>query len=265
MHGRSYTKPEYPTLSAPSWISFQSVWKKRDYYLVQHPNTNLSGESPVWYFSVVGNGTVHKLYTKQSNPGMCSIRKFCFVPSRFERVHCNAMKTSKRLGCVHTAQHRHWYRHRQKMGCIELCGGVHTAPRQLCHWVLLQFIGLGIGVVIGVGQCEYTIINEFVCKAANRAHPSEINYRPQTNLREGNIFTPVCHSVLREKDLPPHNAMGQADPPPPHRHTPPLEGRPPSEGSRLPQVRSTGGWYESYWNAYFFQCDFWEGELKFEE
>ena len=44
-----------------------------------------------------------------------------------------------------------------KMDCTELCGGVHTAPRQQCHWVLLQFIGLSIGVCVGVGQCERTM------------------------------------------------------------------------------------------------------------
>ena len=50
------TKPESPTRNAPSWISFQSVWKKRDYYLVQRPNTNRSGESRlvfllIWFVS----------------------------------------------------------------------------------------------------------------------------------------------------------------------------------------------------------------------
>ena len=47
------------------------------------------------------------------------------------------------------------------MGCIiyVLCGSVHTAPRQQSHRVLLQFIGLriGVGVCVGVGQCEQTI------------------------------------------------------------------------------------------------------------
>ena len=43
------------------------------------------------------------------------------------------------------------------MGCKELCGGVHTAPTQQCHWVLLQFVSCDVGVGIGVGQCEHTM------------------------------------------------------------------------------------------------------------
>ena len=35
-------------------------------------------------------------------------------------------------------------------------------------------------------------------------------YRPQTKLREGNVFTPVCHSV--HGGLPVDSAMGHADP-----------------------------------------------------
>ena len=38
-------------------------------------------------------------------------------------------------------------------------------------------------------------------------------YRPPTNLREGIIFTGVCHSVHRERGLPSHNATGHSDPP----------------------------------------------------
>ena len=40
-----------------------------------------------------------------------------------------------------------------EMGYKELCGVVQTAPTQQCHWVLLQFVGLSVGV----GQCERTI------------------------------------------------------------------------------------------------------------
>ena len=38
-------------------------------------------------------------------------------------------------------------------------GSVHTAPTQQCHWVLLQFVGIGVCVCVGVGQCECTIID----------------------------------------------------------------------------------------------------------
>ena len=46
------TKPESPTRNAPSWISFQSVWKKKDYYLVQHQNTSRLGESRLVLFLI---------------------------------------------------------------------------------------------------------------------------------------------------------------------------------------------------------------------
>ena len=44
-----------------------------------------------------------------------------------------------------------------KMGCKELCGGVHTAPTQQCHRVLLQFVGTGVVVGVSVGQYECAI------------------------------------------------------------------------------------------------------------
>ena len=50
-------------------------------------------------------------------------------------------------------------------------------------------------------------------------------YRPQTKLREGNVFTPVCHSVDKG-GLPSHNAMS--------RQTPAL-GRQPSLGRLTPR------------------------------
>ena len=61
------------------------------------------------------------------------------------------------LWSVHIARHRDWYRHGWKVGCVELCACVHAAPTQQSHWVLLQFIGLSIGVCVGVGQCERAI------------------------------------------------------------------------------------------------------------
>ena len=48
------------------------------------------------------------------------------------------------------------------MSCIELYGGFHTTLRQQCNWVLLQFIGLSIGVCVGVGQCERTITPSYL-------------------------------------------------------------------------------------------------------
>ena len=69
-----------------------------------------------------------------------------------------------------------------------------------------------------------------------RYHCSAANHRPQTTLREGNVYTGVC-LFTGESAFP--QCHGQAD-------TPPPEGRPPA------QIRSTGGWYASYWNAYLF-------------
>ena len=43
------------------------------------------------------------------------------------------------------------------MDCIELCGGVHTAPTQQCHRVLLQFVGTRVVVGVSVGQYECAI------------------------------------------------------------------------------------------------------------
>ena len=48
------------------------------------------------------------------------------------------------------------------MDCKELCGGVHTAPTQQCHWVLLKFVGLNVCVGVGVGQCEHTIMRRSI-------------------------------------------------------------------------------------------------------
>ena len=52
-----------------------------------------------------------------------------------------------------TDRHRDQY----KMGCIELCGAVHTAPRQTSSQIPIghcsDCIGLGLGVC--VGQCEH--------------------------------------------------------------------------------------------------------------
>ena len=54
-------------------------------------------------------------------------------------------------------------------------------------------------------------------------------YRPQRSCGQGNIFTPVCHSVHRGGSASVHVGI-----PPP------------------PRIRSTSGRYASYWNAFLF-------------
>ena len=88
-------------------------------------------------------------------------------------------------------------------------------------------------------------------------------YRPQRSCGQGNIFTPVCHSVHRGEgvclsacwDTPP----GADTPPgtenrhppgadtPQSRHTPRTKP-PPREAES--SIRSTSGRYASYWNAF---------------
>ena len=88
-------------------------------------------------------------------------------------------------------------------------------------------------------------------------------YRPKRSFGQGNIFTPVCHSFcsqgeeyLTRPDTPP--PRGQAGTPPDQAGTPPLgPGRytPPDQAGKAPPphpdsgIRSTIGWYASYWNA----------------
>ena len=84
-------------------------------------------------------------------------------------------------------------------------------------------------------------------------------YRPQRSCGQGNIFTPVCHSVHR-------GGMSEADPP--GRHTAPRAGTPPLRAGTPPigtppqtrppppsreadaSIRSMSGRYASYWNAF---------------
>ena len=51
---------------------------------------------------------------------------------------------------------------RSQMGCIELCGGVHSGQRQTLSHIPIghcsDCIGLGLGVCVGDGQCEHTMI-----------------------------------------------------------------------------------------------------------
>ena len=48
------------------------------------------------------------------------------------------------------------------MGSTIVCRALHTAARQITTGIPIEFctlvIGLGIGLVLGVAQCEYTII-----------------------------------------------------------------------------------------------------------
>ena len=64
-------------------------------------------------------------------------------------------------------------------------------------------------------------------------------YRPQTKLREGNIFTPVCDSVHRVGVYPSMHHRSHGTPPGRHTH-------PPSP--------TMSGPYASYWNAFLFIC-----------
>ena len=102
------------------------------------------------------------------------------------------------------------------------------------------------------------------------------SYRPQRSCGQGNIFTPVCHSVHRgvSRTPPPgrENPPGRETPPwqgepplsgrenPPWQGEPPLVGRPPRLGEPHPShketppptIRSMSGRYASYWNAFLF-------------
>ena len=105
-------------------------------------------------------------------------------------------------------------------------------------------------------------------------------YRPQRSCGQGNIFTPVCHSVHRgglpqcmlgchppTKETPlPRRPPGRRHPPLPRRNphqgeTPcqgdppegdPLRSRHPPGSIPLPGIRSMSGRYASYWNALLF-------------
>ena len=70
------------------------------------------------------------------------------------------------------------------MGYKVFCGDVHTALTQQCHWVPLQFVGLGVCVDVGVGQCERTrsIWLCFLSGGWNKVTPSEIGCKKSFNL-----------------------------------------------------------------------------------
>ena len=64
-----------------------------------------------------------------------------------------------------------------------------------------------------------SVINGIVVFRNPRARNIRVYYRPQTKLRECNVFTGVCHSFCQRggKGLPSHNAMGRQPIPPPPR------------------------------------------------
>ena len=92
------------------------------------------------------------------------------------------------------------------------------------------------------------------------------NYRPQRSCGQGNIFTPVCHSVHGGGCLPQcmlgyHNPRSRHPPEQtPPEQTPPRKQTSP-EGVDTPWkadsgIRSMSGRYASYWNAFLFLYEF---------
>ena len=83
-------------------------------------------------------------------------------------------------------------------------------------------------------------------------------YRPQRSCGQGNISTPVCHSVHRGGGVVvSHKALrhptpprSDTPPPPPRPDTPPPRTRHPPPGEADSGIRSTSGRYASYWNAF---------------
>ena len=125
---------------------------------------------------------------------------------------------------------RHWTRAKQdvlnmRQGCIPVgCG--------MCRgcWILNHTFG-------GFRKCPWFV--------------SLGNYRPQRSCGQGNIFTPVCHSV--------HGGGGGVDgipqgtepvPPGPDTPPPPDQAHPPSPREADSGIRSTSGRYASYWNTF---------------
>ena len=74
-------------------------------------------------------------------------------------------------------------------------------------------------------------------------------YRPQTKLREGNVFTPVCLSFCSQGGCLPQCMLGYTTTTTP-RQTPP----PWADGHCC-------GRYASYWNAFLFNLLIWLGHL----
>ena len=75
------------------------------------------------------------------------------------------------------------------------------------------------------------------------------------SLGQGNIFTPVCHSVHGGEYLTRYPLPGTRCPPPGHQvHPPDTRYTPPGPQVHPPpcEIRSTCGRYASYWNAILF-------------
>ena len=88
-----------------------------------------------------------------------------------------------------------------------------------------------------------------------RTHPIGMYscyYRPQRSCGQGNIFTPVCHSVHRGGSASMHAGI----PTPPDQVDPPGPGRPPLHREGDSSIWSTSGRYASYWNAFLFMLIF---------
>ena len=101
------------------------------------------------------------------------------------------------------------------------------------------------------------------------SHLDPFFYQPQQSCGQGNIFTPVCHSVHRGAvclsacwDTTPwsRHPLPRADTPqsrhPPRadsplEQTPPGDQTPPSPGAHS-GIWSMSGRYASYWNAFLF-------------
>ena len=108
-------------------------------------------------------------------------------------------------------------------------------------------------------------------------------YRPKRSFGQGNIFTPVCHSVHRggrvllasppppgmetpleqtpaRMENPPQMEEPPPDGEPPRMEEPPRIEEPPPDGEPPPEadsgIRSAIGRYASYWNAFLFQLNF---------
>ena len=118
-----------------------------------------------------------------------------------------------------------------------------------------------------MSSSQSSTIHYHTCR--KRSCPMRTLLLPATKLRQGNVFTPVCHSV---------HGGGVADSPqsrppweqtPPREQTPPVNRNPPRNrhppGSRPPlcsacwEIRATSGRDASYWNAYlayFYFCAF---------